>query len=383
MTYTNNFIVPDYYKHFICKSQDCRHSCCQGWNITISMKEYFNMLGLNCNKQLRKKIDGSFYILNHPTQESYASVVKTNNNDCPMHMANGYCMLHYECGEKALPAICRYFPRGPRISFNIECSCSNSCEKTLELLLSNDEEINFEQLPLTFNLPLSASRVDENVKNQYKKIRDLAFAIMNNRNLPLSERLITIGKVLHWLNKETDNNNIIDFTHVTLDSFIDENLNYEKSPQASYDIQEKLVSFFLNKNTSIQKYASEAIEYYNKGDKVIQYNESSKHLKKLFPNLEIMLEKILVNHLFFDQFPFSNTSETFWEEFESLGGVFLFLIYITTGYMANKNTIEDFIDVVAASFRLITHTDFDRNVGILLHREDVTTLEQLASFIIS
>jgi len=110
MTYKNNFIVPNYYQHFICKSKDCRNSCCHGWNITISMQEYFRLLGINCNKLLRKKIDGSFYIVNRPTQDGYASIVKTSNDDCPMHMENGYCMLHYQCGESILPAICHYFP---------------------------------------------------------------------------------------------------------------------------------------------------------------------------------------------------------------------------------------------------------------------------------
>jgi len=106
------------------------------------------------------------------------------------------------------------------------------------------------------------------------------------------------------------------------------------------------------------------------------------HIYKLFPNIEIMWEKIFINHLFFDQFPFSNTCETFWEEFESIIGVYLFTTYITLGYMATKATKEDFIDVVAAIFRLIAHTNFNRNIDILLHNEGITTLEQLASIII-
>ena len=45
-----------------------------------------------------------------------------------------------------------------------------------------------------------------------------------------------------------------------------------------------------------------------------------------------------------------------------------FITFITYGYMANKTTIEDFVDVVCAIFRLITHSNFSGNLEILLEQ---------------
>lgn len=110
MSYTNVFTVPTYYKDFLCKGHECRHSCCCGWNVSISMKEYFNLLSFNCSKKMRRILDKTFYIVNNPTQDYYAMIAKDMNNDCSLHMENGFCMLQYEYGENILPAICRYYP---------------------------------------------------------------------------------------------------------------------------------------------------------------------------------------------------------------------------------------------------------------------------------
>ena len=110
MVKTNIYTVPNYYKSFSCKGNECRSCCCKGWDVSISMKEYFNIQAMNCSKKLRKCLDKTFYVTKNPTQVRYAIVAKTIDNDCPLHMENGYCMLQYECGETVLPAICHYYP---------------------------------------------------------------------------------------------------------------------------------------------------------------------------------------------------------------------------------------------------------------------------------
>jgi predicted permease len=43
---TEPHLVPDYYPAFSCKMGACRHACCEGWPISVSMKDYFTLLGL-------------------------------------------------------------------------------------------------------------------------------------------------------------------------------------------------------------------------------------------------------------------------------------------------------------------------------------------------
>jgi hypothetical protein len=96
---------------------------------------------------------------------------------------------------------------------------------------------------------------------------------------------------------------------------------------------------------------------------------------------EVMFEKIIINYLFYSQFPFSRQLYSIWDEFASLCGIYLFLRYLTIGYMAEKSSLSDFIDAVSAAFRLISHTSFDRNIDILLKQENITSLDQLANLV--
>ena len=38
-------LVPDYYPSFVCKAGACRTPCCEGWPVTMSMGDYFRLLG--------------------------------------------------------------------------------------------------------------------------------------------------------------------------------------------------------------------------------------------------------------------------------------------------------------------------------------------------
>ena len=57
------YTVPDIYPEFRCKISSCRQTCCYGWEITLSMEEYFRLIGMNCPHALRHRLDGTVYIL--------------------------------------------------------------------------------------------------------------------------------------------------------------------------------------------------------------------------------------------------------------------------------------------------------------------------------
>lgn len=129
MTYKNLFTVPSYYNLFKCKGRECRQSCCVGWDVTISTKEYYKIQAMNCSSSLRKILDKTFIVKEHPNLDQFAKVQKNNKNDCPLHLDDGYCRLHKECGQNSLPFICNYYPRGIRNNYSNEASCSNRQRK--------------------------------------------------------------------------------------------------------------------------------------------------------------------------------------------------------------------------------------------------------------
>ena len=72
--------------------------------------------------------------------------------------------------------------------------------------------------------------------------------------------------------------------------------------------------------------------------------------------------------MFFSVFPYQDRPEDMRSEVTALCAVYSFIRFLTLGYMADKNGETELIDTLAAAFRLIDHTDFDRySTRILKH----------------
>ena len=115
-----HFLVPDYYEDFRCKGGACRRTCCDGWGISVTQAEYFRLLGMDCPPDLRRRIDVAFHAPETPSPERFRLITPTWQGDCPMRAPDGLCALQCTCGEEALPAICRLYPRAPRTAFALE-----------------------------------------------------------------------------------------------------------------------------------------------------------------------------------------------------------------------------------------------------------------------
>ena len=142
------FIVPTYYKDFVCKCGDCRTPCCGGWSVTVSMREYFELLSLECSDELRHKINCALTVINGGNENAYARLTPSWLGTCHLQREDGLCAVHAECGEWSLPNICRVYPRCARSGEILRLCCSSSCEKTVELFMENDGFIDFESAEL-------------------------------------------------------------------------------------------------------------------------------------------------------------------------------------------------------------------------------------------
>ena len=84
------------------------------------------------------------------------------------------------------------------------------------------------------------------------------------------------------------------------------------------------------------------------------------HFETVFPKWEIWFEHMLVNHMFFSRFPFQDRPVNLRDEFVALSAVYVLLRFLGIGCMRDQNDERAFIDIAAAVFRLVDHTDFDR-----------------------
>lgn len=371
---THTFLMPDYYAHFSCKMGDCRSACCVGWPISISMQNYFDLLGMDCPKHLRDKLDCGLQIYDYPTQERYAYFAPDYNGDCPLRMKDGRCSLHAEMGEEVLPEICRLYPRGIRIESGIcECSCANSCEAVLELLFTRKEPITFIIKQLTVQISPGSARTNHfETLGSEQEIRLRFISILQDRRTSLKNRILTLGSVLDNMNYliETRNADSLEtmlnepISLKTQDSEVD-----REHLQFGLHIAETMLERLDDRSKSIRQYGTAALDYFRSGSNEFQqYQTASEHFEALFPNWEIFFEHWLVNHVFFSQFPFQDRPLSMHNEYAAICALYALLRLLALGWMSGKSRASDLIDAVAAAFRLVDHTSFDHyTVQMLLN----------------
>jgi len=370
----DEFIVPDYYQRFSCKGPDCRHTCCSGWGVTIPMKQYFSLLGMPADKPLREKLDRAFRPLVRPTADRYAEIAHDFRGKCPLHQESGWCLLHNRLGENALPSVCREYPRGVRTDFANEISCANSCEKTLELLFETDAPVAFERFAKPVRMP--SQKVGRTVAERelYLRIRAYCFTILENRAFSLPTRILMIGRILAALDVDP----AIDLQSVDLSI-----APAARDIPLTYRVLMNVSRWFADQNQSIAEYCRDNEAFYQDGDLETKYDAALVHFEAVLPNHEILFEKMLVNNLFFRQFPFSDDGASFADVFVGLAGTYLFVRFLAISMMRTQSTLAAFVDIMATTFRVIAHTRFEHNVAVLLRDEDAADFATIAKLVLA
>lgn len=122
-------LVPAIYAQFHCLADQCRHTCCQGWEIQIdpeSRRRYAAMPG-EIGQRLQAAIDDT---------EDGACFRLLPGDRCPFLADSGLCDLITACGEETLCQICADHPRY-RNEFTglTELGLGLSCEAAAALTL--------------------------------------------------------------------------------------------------------------------------------------------------------------------------------------------------------------------------------------------------------
>ncbi len=391
MKETHEFLIPDYYLRFKCKMGNCRSACCVGWPISISMENYFRLLGLDCKKPLRDRLDCGIHVTEHPTEDEYARFEPRYDGNCPIRMEDGRCALHAELGEDILPDVCRLYPRGIHAEDGIyECSCANSCEAVLEEFIEREEPISFSFVKMTVNMPPITKRKSFfETMGMEQRIRLHLGLIMQDRRMTLPERIICIGDVLDRIDAsmEAKDKAMLDgilsekpraeLCALRLDEVSAEHLSF------GLDVVERMVETLDARSDSIRACGEAALLYFGSAEGALsRYCEAKSHFEALLPDWEIFYEHMLVNHMFFSHFPFQDRPEGMHSEFVALSAVYALLRFLGIGCMAEKQELTALIDGMAAAFRLIDHTEFDRYASHLLAKMNCTSKSALYGLLI-
>jgi hypothetical protein len=387
MTETHEYLVPDYYSNFTCKMGACRTACCEGWPISLTMQDYFKLLGVDCSPELRAKLDCAMHLTSHPTQEAYAQITPRFDGNCPLRMDDGRCAVHNELGDGALSYICRLYPRGPRTEGDYECSCSNSCEAVLELMFSRDAPISFETRRLTFDLPKPTGRtVFFETVGRGQEIRLYFISKIQDRSLPLPLRIMSLGQCLMAMEtalaaKDAREVDLLLNGKSVPNSFAETAIS-QSELNLGLNVASGMLKILDEHSRSIRSYGEASLAYFgNDGQNLARYERAKAHFETVLPKWDIWFEHMLVNHMFFERFPFQNRPESMSDEFIAICAVYAVLRFLGIGWMADKNDGSAFVDVAAAAFRLIDHTQFDRSASYILKKLDCSSHDRLFDLI--
>lgn len=359
------YLVPDYFPAFSCKMGACRRPCCEGWPISISMKDYFHLMGVDCSPELRRRLDSGLHLSLHPTEDAYAQILPRYDGVCPLHMEDGRCLLHAECGGDALAAVCRLYPRGVRNGEDRECSCANSCEAVLEMLLTREEPLTFTTVVNDFGLPdLPPKKHHFNTAGREQQIRLWLIQLLQRREYPLPQRILLLGQALHAMEEALlaqDNAavNALLAGETIIPTPALPMPEHEKMLRG-LDIVERMLDALDQRSNSIRTYGEEALAYFrNAAAPFAAYEAAAAKFAAIIPQWETWLEHMLVNHMYFVQFPFQDRPIPLQDEFRTLVAVYALLRFLLLGCLAEQGDVVRAVDVAAAAFRLVDHTSFD------------------------
>ena len=334
---------------------------------------------------MRERLDTSVRVSLHPTPEAYAQIAPTWTGDCPLHLADGRCSVHAMLGPDALPTICRLYPRGIRCEDGNQCSCANSCEAVIELMMRRKEPIQFIEMELDMQPPKTAKRefFFETV-GRAQEIRLYFIQIMQKRALSLPQRLGLLGEALKQMDdalKRRDEKRVAEL----LDGAELTTHDLQEKPSRAHALETacEMLQQIDERSGSIRAHGEAALALLGGADgREARYEAAAGHLSEVMPDWPIVFEHALVNHMFFEQFPFQDRDEGLCDEFVAICAVYTVLRVLCVCAMADRTEQTAFADAMAATFRFIDHTAFDRYGAHLLKKlgcADEAGLAELAT----
>ena len=169
-----SLFAPKYYTDFVCIADQCKHSCCIGWEIDVddATMGAYNVCSHEYGKIIRESID---------TNET-PHFRLCDGDRCPHLNESGLCKIILSLGEDYLCDICREHPRFYHDTVRgKEVGLGMSCEEACRIILSSDD---YNKM-----IEIEEDCSCENVEFDAIAHREWIFSILSNRAIPYDDRL--------------------------------------------------------------------------------------------------------------------------------------------------------------------------------------------------
>ena len=118
---------------------------------------------------------------------------------------------------------------------------------------------------------------------------------------------------------------------------------------------------------SVQAEADAALALFGDGPQAAErYRQAAAAFAVHYPKWELWFEQMLVNHVLFEAFPYSDRRQDVHAAYAALCATYALVRFLAIGCTAQRHDTTQLVDVCAAAFRLIAHTAFNWNAPIAL-----------------
>ena len=194
-----NTRVPDYFDEFHCLAGSCPDTCCGQWEIVVdpaARARYLSMPG-PLGEQIRAAL----------TTVDGEDCMVLRDGRCPLLTEDGLCPIVSQLGEDFLSTTCHTHPRFTEIYGGLaETMLSVSCPEAARLLLEREKPLTF--VTGTDSQPPEPNDLDGTLMHILLESRETAFALVQDRSRPLSDRLALLLCFAHRLDRHYDNDRL-------------------------------------------------------------------------------------------------------------------------------------------------------------------------------
>jgi lysine-N-methylase len=370
---------PSYLKEFKCIAGKCEDSCCVGWDIDIdkiTFRQYYKVQDKEMKRMFQKNVHNNENYIS--SDVDYGKVKLTKGKRCPFLDEDNYCIIYSKLGEEYLSNVCTSFPRIiNKVDGCYEMSLDVACPEAARIILLKEEGIQFGVGEETLDKHIVSSDIDTKSKKfnnspvkYFSEIRDMSIEIIKNRKFNLSQRLYILSEFINTLESKIKNNynNIPKFIkQYNINSFS----NSYKKNKLDYNLQmdffKKMVGF-LNvfkdvDSLSFKEYTKQIIvgfKFDEEGDiskhSELYMNSVEDYTEKFINSNSYIFENYLVNFIYNNMFPFSET-ESMVDGYIMLLTRYSFIrFYLVGKYLYNnQDSKEDIVKFIQVFSKVIGH----------------------------
>ena len=386
---------PAYYDDFHCLAGDCRMTCCQGWRVTFDRADYMRIKRVKGSPELNARMAHVLHrIRSGPLSEKFFGEFRMNEEDgrCPLQSEEGLCLLQMEKGHETLPLICKAFPRTQSacLSGYFERALDPGCEGVLSLLWDLPEGVDFrsDPLPQAGAMQFTPNRSGV-LLERFQDIRSQCIDILQDRRMPLPERMMLLGMALKKL---ADGERELErwMTYVRLCS---EQAAAEGIPLLT-DQRQSRAQFLINSVRMLRMFSKEkiaqellsALDSELDGGKrgtisVEPYLEARARYAERFAGREYFLENLMVSVFFKMRLPLLDSADNLWRSYTAfcnLYSFYRFLAVMSCREGAPGDRAELFRMIVFGSREMLHGDKVNDAVVNVLFRNNSATLAHMA-----